>query len=330
MGEDDTAQAGGRRRRRAVKTLSKCATPLICTKDSLGEEEEETYRRALGEGIDTMPHASGNPPIEAAKREEELREAAQGRRRRGAAAAAAKKKADDAVAAKRAEKAKAEQKLQDAVHKFAKDSMRISRTKFSSTKQGKGICSLGGEGGSLVGGAVVLKLKLNTNVKKAGEELGEAAQAKGRRRRRRRAAAVTNQPTMQPTAAPTMAAAPRCEPGSNDSYGKLWRDYWKTRRDSQPCGNVCIYSVLMTVSKRVATGGSKKCTAQNREGCIVSGFAVVADAASGGKVKCGYSGVTNDQETTAIAGCRAMMWLADSIVRDALADVRFQIAKTIA
>ena len=83
----------------------------------------------------------------------------------------------------------------------------------------------------------------------------------------------------------------------------------------------------MTVSKRVATGGSKTCTAQNREGCIVSGFAVVADAASGGEVsEC----VTNDQETKAIAGCRAMMWLADSIVRDALADVRFQIAKTIA
>jgi hypothetical protein len=314
MGEDDTAQA---------KTLSKCATPLTCTKDTLGEEEEETYRRALGEGIDTMPHASGNPPIEAAKHEEELREAAQGRRRRKKKISAAK------LQAIRDEKAAVERKNRDAVNKFAKDSMRISRAKFTSTKQGKGICSLGGEGGSLVGGAVVLKLKLNTNVKKAGEELGEAAQAKGRRRRRR-AAAVTNQPTKQPTAAPTMAAAPSCDVGSNDSYGKRWRDYWKTRRDSQPCGNVCIYSVLMTVSKRVATGGSKTCTAQNREGCIVSGFAVVADAASGGEVKCGYSGVTNDQETKAIAGCRAMMWLADSIVRDALADVRFQIAKTIA
>ena len=54
----------------------------------------------------------------------------------------------------------------------------------------------------------------------------------------------------------------------------------------------------------------------------MSGYAVVADAAAGEAKAC-------RNKKNSLDGCRKMIWFADGIVRDALADVRFHIAKTM-
>jgi len=53
---------------------------------------------------------------------------------------------------------------------------------------------------------------------------------------------------------------------------------------------------------------------------LVSGFAVVGDAQVVGKWN------TNCKESVVTHACEQMLWVADSIVRDALAAVRFDIA----
>ena len=59
----------------------------------------------------------------------------------------------------------------------------------------------------------------------------------------------------------------------------------------------------------------------------MSGYAVVADAASGEAKAC--SEWKDARKKNSLDGCRKMIWFADGIVRDALADVRFHIAKTM-
>ena len=115
----------------------------------------------------------------------------------------------------------------------------------------------------------------------------------------------------------------RCNPVNQQSrFGKQWRNYWRNR--AQPCGNACVFSVIMTVTKRtrkISPRSKLPCTEKDRRGCLVSGFAIVVDAAAARVKKCPAS---------RLKACRAMTWFADSIVRDALADVRFNIAKSIA
>jgi len=143
-------------------------------------------------------------------------------------------------------------------------------------------------------------------------------------------------------------------------YGKEWTRFWKQQQKRHhPCGDVCIYTILMTVTK-MSDPTSKRanvCSAKHREGCLVSGFSVVADARGGQSKHCVQKqteqtdvlrqlrasaktmkkGSTEHKKVSAqiqeleapLANCRAMLWIADGIARDALADVRFQIAKSI-
>lgn len=80
----------------------------------------------------------------------------------------------------------------------------------------------------------------------------------------------------------------------------------------------------MTVTKKISKAkAAERCTEKHREGCIVSGLAVVADATAPQSDKCRGN-------VQGLHHCRSMTWLADGIVRDALADVRFKIATSVA
>jgi len=96
------------------------------------------------------------------------------------------------------------------------------------------------------------------------------------------------------------------------AWGAAWAQYWGKLNplQSHPCGEVCKYSVILTLTKKV-TGGSSVPMLQS--------FAVVADATGGEdskKADCPARG----------RACMPMIWVPDGIVRDALADVRFEVA----
>merc|ERR1711871_1131791 len=70
--------------------------------------------------------------------------------------------------------------------------------------------------------------------------------------------------------------------------GQEWKKYWQKAKPSEhPCNKVCIYTVLMSVTKQVKEGLARniktgkvcnECSKECPGACIVNGFAVVADS----------------------------------------------------
>ena len=49
--------------------------------------------------------------------------------------------------------------------------------------------------------------------------------------------------------------------------GKQWKNFWASRQKTQPCGNQCVYSVVISVTKRVGKAAKgAQCDDKHREG----------------------------------------------------------------
>jgi len=141
-------------------------------------------------------------------------------------------------------------------------------------------------------------------------------------------------------------AAQTCQAGQSP-IAKQWSLFWAKEvpgRNVAGCEAKCVYTIIMSVTqsgiynqlqdaiekaeKQVSSSkGSKQsklklkdANKKLQEHQLVSGFAVVGDAQAVGKWN------TNCKETVVTHACEQMLWVADSIVRDALAAVRFDIA----
>ena len=89
----------------------------------------------------------------------------------------------------------------------------------------------------------------------------------------------------------------------------------------RPCRERCLYTIILTVTQRVKTQNLDP-RVENKKIPLVSGFAVVGDAT--GDVDPSKSTAQNKKATQA---CQQMIWVPDSFVRDALAEVRFKIGQ---
>ena len=108
-------------------------------------------------------------------------------------------------------------------------------------------------------------------------------------------------------------------PRSNSALAKHWSSFWSNKlRDRPGCRVQCVYRIIMSVTQRVVPDPTIP---------LVSGYAVVGDA----KAVVGDAKATADQcdGTDFTSECQEMMWVPDSLIRDSLAEIRFNIASDV-
>jgi len=119
-----------------------------------------------------------------------------------------------------------------------------------------------------------------------------------------------------------------CSVGTSP-IARAWSEFWAQDvqgRNIEGCQAKCKYTIIMSVTQNAEPGK----IGTSSESSIVQGYAVVGDASSEGNWGTEGSTCAADEETVQRA-CEQMLWVPDSIVRDALADVRFNLgAKLLA
>ena len=118
------------------------------------------------------------------------------------------------------------------------------------------------------------------------------------------------------------AHANRCSAGSAQ-IARHWSDFW-AKAAVPGCHVQCVYNIIVSVTQRAPNNNQSSVP-------LVSGYTVIGDATAEYVTK---GGVKKEAPTACktkdfTAECQKMLWVPDSLIRDSLSELRFNIASNI-